>query len=359
MSRRLSARRRAIFASVVVLGVTCVIYAGTIVYRSDAACRTLRETRRGWRGRIYQADPVLGFAPRPSARGTEVLPGVEVPVRIDARGFRVPERDPAPVDPSAPRILALGCSFTFGAACVAEEAYPHLVGAALGGRTFNGGVCSYGLAQMLLRGRALIPELRPRVVLLQVSQWLPERATRPYAPTYIGAMPSPYFAATPDGGLELRPPAFQPVTFDLPAMDAVDRGRLAFLLEVGAPLLLHDDRRRLLAALTMRAPAERLDLVVDEAYDELARLAHAHGARVVLVLLGVGDMYPRPRVPSVPGAVFVDAEAALLDALPVRSDEAYRKAYMHWRDGVLVDGHPNPAAHALIARSIVTALQER
>lgn len=352
-------RRRVLYAAIVTAVAVCVCYGASIVHRSDAVYTTVRHVRRGWRGGVYRADPTLGFSPRPSARGSEVVKSVEIPVRIDARGFRVPARDPAPRDPSAPRLLALGCSFTFGAAVTAEDTYPYVVGDTLGWQTTNAGCCSYGLAQMLLLGRRLIPELRPQVLLLQVSQWLPERAVNPYAPSYGGALPSPYFADAPDGGLELQPPPFLPKGVELPVMNALDGGKLAFLFDVGAPLLLSDDRHQLLAKLTMRAPTGRLDRVVDEVYDELGRLARAHDVRVVLVLLGVGALYPRPYVPTVPGALFVDAEAELTAALPDRDDATYQRTYMHWRDGELVDGHPNPAAHAMVARAIVTALRAR
>ena len=64
--------------------------------------------------------------------------------------------------------------------------------------------------------------------------------------------------------------------------------------------------------------------------------------------------------PVVPEAIFVNPEAELLRRLPDRSPETYNRAYAHWRGDppVQVDGHPNPAAHRIIAEEIVKAIND-
>ena len=56
----------------------------------------------------------------------------------------------------------------------------------------------------------------------------------------------------------------------------------------------------------------------------------------------------------------VDAEAALWEELPVRTEDSYSRTYMQWRGDppVLVDRHPNPAAHRIIADSVLRELIE-
>jgi lysophospholipase L1-like esterase len=56
--------------------------------------------------------------------------------------------------------------------------------------------------------------------------------------------------------------------------------------------------------------------------------------------------------------VYVDAQATLDAAVPEADKEAYYRRFGHWRGSPpqLVDTHPNPAAHRIIAREILRRL---
>jgi hypothetical protein len=75
-------------------------------------------------------------------------------------------------------VLALGCSFTYGAATNAENTYPYLVGQRLAGTTRNAGVSSYGLSQMMILAKRLVPAYKPDYLLVQYSPWLVDRSKR-------------------------------------------------------------------------------------------------------------------------------------------------------------------------------------
>lgn len=321
---------------------------------------------RGFVGALFQADPALGFAPVPYGQGFEALPGgVSVPVRFDARGFRVPATA-TPSDGPGPRLLFLGCSFTYGGSVTAEQAFPERVAQRLHGRALNAGVSGQGLAHMVVRAERLLPAYQPDYLVVQYSPWLVQRGMSAFSPVYAGLAPAPYF--TGDEKIEIAPPAFQPRLPSLP-LDAYrfsERGPgdyLGFFRDVALPLFAHDDLRLLafrVRQLTGAAPWPSRDglAVASAAYGYLDQLARANGARLVIVVVGNEDMAAVPFDVFPKGALVVDTQAALLAELPVRTREAYGRRYWHWRGTppVFVDAHPNPRAHALIAEAVVAAL---
>src|SRR5688572_21914200 len=149
-------------------------YALLLGQRSWAAWSFLKSDHLGFRGRVHQADAELGFAAVPAADGFHVFPiGPPIPMRYDEDGFRVPAGTPAGQPRRRPLVMALGCSFTYGDGCRAEDVYVHRVAQELGGTALNAGKCAYGLSQMLLLARKLIPAYQPDYVLVQFSTWLP------------------------------------------------------------------------------------------------------------------------------------------------------------------------------------------
>lgn len=339
-------------------------YLGWIVRRT-AAAYSVQKAGRGWVGRLYEADPDLGFRLVPGARASEVFPvGPEVPLATDADGFRVP-LDAGIARPARPHVLALGCSYTFGAGCAAEDAYPELVARRLGGSCSNAGVPSYGLAQMVILARRLIPVRRPDYVLFQHSPWLIVRSQRGFAQSYLGSVPTPSFGPG-SGEVAIRPPAFAPIVFDLPAdrylrssSGALDF--LSFQLRVGLPLFVHDDLHRGLLRRERGSPAGLAgEDVVARAHAEIAALCAQHGAKMVLV--AIGSDCQRAEIEDglgQLGVVVVDATAALCSRLPDTHWRNYFDRYARWGGDppVLVDPHPNPAAHAVVAEAIVEALE--
>jgi hypothetical protein len=329
----------------------------------------VKTSQRGWQDGFTIKDAALGFAPLPGGRGAHVFPiGSSVPTRYDQDGFRVPVESAGNAREGArPHLLALGDSFTYGDGCLAEDAYPARAAAEIGGTALNAGVCAYGLAQMLVRARTVIPLAHAEVVLVQFSPWLVDRARTPFAPSFYGKVTTPYFVAAKDGAIALHGPVFETAVCDLPIGDY--RGKPAddfasFLARVGLPLYVHDDFQMLayeLRCATGALPPAATDgaPIVSAVYGEIASLARASGSRVVVPFIGG---YPAPdelaALRAIPGLTLVDAQGALVQALADRTPDGFKQAYGLWRGSppVLVDPHPNPRAHAILGSAVARAL---
>jgi hypothetical protein len=340
--------------------------------RSLAAYRFLKSDHLGFHGRVHRADAELGFAAIPSAQGFHVFPiGPPLPMRYDADGFRVPafQGDPAPRQ--RPLVLALGCSYTYGDGCLAENTYPYLVAERLGGSALNAGKCAYGLSQMLLLARRLIPQYRPDYVLVQFSPWLASRGTSGFARATFGDVPVPFLMLQPDGRVDTHPPAFASRVFELPFDRYDNRGTgefASFFFKAGAPLFVHDDAQRFARALlgwreksdeaARRQAAGHLEAVNRVVYREIGEICRREGATMVIVRLSHPlERYWQRLAELSPGAVVVNAQTAL-DRQAADRDAYYRR-FAHWRGApaVMVDTHPNPAAHRLVAEEVVQALK--
>jgi hypothetical protein len=373
-AKPLSRKKRIVFRLIVLLIPVIAfafLYLGFTAYRTRSLYQYVKSNQRGWRGKTVKPDAELGFAPIANSRGAEVFPiGEDVPARFDNDGFRVPLDDGNnPTSGLHPFVLTLGCSFTYGAAARAEDTYPYLIGQNLAGTTRNAGVSSYGLSQMLILAKRLVPTQRPDYLLVQYSPWLVERAQNPFAPTYFGKMPTPYFFAR-QSDFELEPPVFQTKIFDL-SIDqyrhtpASFTGQMSFLWNVGLPLFVHDDfnmGRYFVNRLLGRVPepASDQDRVIKYVYGEIGNLARQRGARLVIVVLGNdvnrvqihSDWFPAD-------AIVVNAQDSLLEHLPIANQENYEKAYAFWRGSPpkIVDNHPNENAHRLIADAVTRKIR--
>lgn len=344
----------------------CIGYIGFTIYRTMPLYSYIKTSQRGWSGKVERADAALGFAPVPDSRGAHIFPiGPDIPMRYDANGFRVPV-DYSFSLPRRPVILTLGCSFTYGDANYAEDTYPYLVGQHLGGTTYNAGVCSYGLSQMLILARRLVPVHKPDYLIAQYSHWLVDRSVSPFAPTYFGKLPTPYFYEK--DGLALHPPVFQTISMDIPTDKYRHSPRgvidfIAFLWDVGLPLYLHDDANMVFYELKkafgfIPEPTRNGPEVVKYVYEELAKIAKENNSKLIIVILG-SDHYP-VQVPYnlfPQDALIVDAHKSLLDNLPVVSYESYMLEYAHLRAMIMVDSHPNKKAHKIIAEKIVNTIR--
>jgi hypothetical protein len=222
---------------------------------------------------------------------------------------------------------------------------------------------------MLVLARRLIPRYQPDVVVIQFSPWLARRAMSGFANVTFGAAPVPYLTQDPEGRVTVVPPAFPASLFDLPfaRFDRPDRGPrefLSFFFQAGAPLFVHDDMetlryrlRRGAGRLPLPAPdPERLNRAV---YGEIVRLAREQGARPVIVRLSHPfEIHHQAMRELSREALLVDAQAAL--DTHATDYEDYQRQFAHWRGSpaVLVDPHPNAAAHEIIARQIARALRQ-
>lgn len=367
--RRAVARSRLLYAAFAVVVGTAGAYAVTLVYRAGRVYEFLKGDHRGFRGRLLRDDPELGYAAVAGASGIQLLPGgTAVPVSYDPDGFRVQGGQERRVPRKRPFVLALGCSFTFGDATPAEDTYAEVLARRLDGTALNAGKSGYGLAQMLLLARRLIPRYQPDVVVVQFSPWLARRSMSGFANVTFGVAPVPYLVQDADGRVTVVPPTFPAALFDLPfaRYDGPGRGPAefaSFFFRAGAPLYLHDDLELLRYRLRRRAgrfpPAaldpERLNRAV---YGEIVRLARAQGARPVIVRLShpMEVHYQSMRELS-SDAVLVNAQAGL-DA-HATGYEDYQRRFAYWgrEPDVLVDPHPNADAHRIIARQIARALR--
>lgn len=373
--KNLSRKKRLVFSFIVFLIPATTISAIYVVYtgyRTAPIYWHIKHNERGWKGKVHKADAELGFVPVPDSRGAETFPiGGDIPMRYDKYGFRVPLEDGITSPNRHPVVLALGSSFTYGAAVPAENTYSYLVGQGLRGSTRNAGVGGYGLAQMLVLARRLVPTYKPDYLLVQYSPWLAGWAQSPFAASYLGKVPIPYFFVS-QNELAVQPPVFQTKIMDLPTdkyrntqVSVIDK--VSFLWHVGLPLYVHDDFnmcslsiRRLLGLVPQ--PAPNAQEITKYVYGELAKVAKENGAKLVIVVLGA-DEHPvqAPDTLFPPDSIAVNAQSALLRNLPVvNSREEYQKAYMHWRGSPLtiVDAHPNETAHRIIAEAIIQKIQE-
>ena len=131
-------------------------------------------------------DPLLGWVPREGKTTRENVWGKTV--TILPRSIR--SNGPAgPPPESAPPILAVGDSFTFGDQVSDHETWPALLAKRLDRRVVNGGVFGYGLDQSYLRAMLLTEMYRPGTLIVGL---IPDDIDRCELSARQGA-PKPYF----------------------------------------------------------------------------------------------------------------------------------------------------------------------
>lgn len=368
----LSLPKKLAFVGIVFAVCAVIAYSGALLLRSRSLYEYAKLNSRGWSGSVHGPDSVLGFAPIPDTRGSEIFPvGPEIPMRYDSEGFRVPIDDAQRAVAKSPLVLALGCSFTYGAACLAEEAYPYKTASLMGGASINAGGCSYGLAQMLLRARTLIEKKRPQYVLVQYSPWLVDRSVSVFAPVYFSHLPAPYFTDGKDGSVKLAPPVFETHLFDVnlnryrnttPSFGE----RVRFCAFDSFPLFLRDDLSILSYKLKnglgfIPVPTLRRESVIARVYGDILRVCQANGAQMIVVVIGQD-----PRPVEIPSAIaklqipIANAHAQLVEKLSHGTADEYYTAYTHYRGDPprQVDNHPNAKAHGIIAETIFSTINQ-
>ena len=338
-------------------------YLAFVVFRAQHIWKAeIASLGRGWEGRVHRFDPQLGFAPVPDSRGAHLFPiGPKIPMRYNEDGFRIPVSGQ---ERKHPYVMALGCSFTYGDACAAEDTYPHILAGMLGGSELNAGVCSYGLTQMTLLAERLIPRFRPEYLVVEYSTLLADRSIDYFAPSYFLTLPVPYFSNDGKGGLSISPPVFRTVLFDWESSEFRDnKGFLHFLGKAGFPLLFKNDHayvnfqwHRMTG--NIPPPATNRSQVIRFVYERIAELSRQNGTRMVVVGLSFNSqplLFP-PEIENL-GIPIVNAQSELLSALEKVTENSYQQAYAHFRGNppLLVDPHPNPAAHRLIAKAVASA----
>lgn len=368
-NNHLSTKKKLLFLSFCIGCVTLPLLVTVVLYKSHLLYASVSSRQsRGWKGTPHRDDPALGYTAIANGEGSETFSiGPEIPIRYSAEGFRIP-RQAALKDRHrhGPVILFLGCSFTYGAACLAEETFAERVGQATDGTPLNAGKCSYGLSQMVLLARQLVPELKPDYVVVQYSPWLVDRAMNPFMPSRFGKLPGPYYSNEKNGEIRIQPPVFSTKLFDLPIDEFrgnTDQGFLSFVCRVGAPLYMNDlwnmtlHRARCIINVAPK-PATDREGVIRTAYEDMSSVCQEQDARMVVLILG--NSMNRIEIPKglrTSEVQLVDAQQALIDRLKI--SQQYGRVYKHWRGtpAKQVDGHPNAHAHAIIAETLVRAIQ--
>jgi hypothetical protein len=366
----ISRGKKLAFASVVVSLFLAVCYFGSCLLVSYQQYSHLKIEGRGWRGTIHTSNPQLGYVAIPDTNGYHTFTNSpDIAMRYDRNGFRVPlDTEDATLGPR-PHILTLGCSFTYGDACAAEDTFAWRLADRMGGTALNAGKCSYSLAHMLILGREQIAKFKPDVVVVQYSPWLLDRAMTYYLPAYYGRLPGPYFASNADGKIEVRPPVFSWYAPDFAGYRTTPRGWgdfFSFALSAAIPLKIHDDLGKFSVKVRkvlrlVPPPCKDREKITRAAYQELLDLCADQHAEMIVVVVGMdADPVEVPRALGELNVAIARADEALVAQLSERNDAEYRRAYAHWRGEPpqLVDSHPNARAHAVISQSVYDCLNQ-
>ncbi|MFC1643682.1 hypothetical protein ACFL1F_01205 [Chlamydiota bacterium] len=345
------------------------IYFKNVYYR-------LKTPSKGWEGALTEYDAKLGFKYIANAKAFQTCGSKsKIPTYTDENGFRIPISN-MKNQSNEESLLTLGCSHTHGAALYAKDTFPFLVGDMTGLKVFNGGVCSYGLSQMLIRARQLIPKIKPKYLIVQYSPWLIERSISGFAPIHYGRSPVPYFYKSNDS-IKIAPPLFKAQRLNLTSQkQKFSKTKISkldyflFILKFGIPLAVDEIKycyykiASKLGFVPEFGNDDNLDkkMIVKEVYKEISNLAKKYKVTMIILILRNGhhanmqdlEMFPK-------NVTIVDAHTAMLNKLGDHiNKESYSKAYWHWK-GVpprIVDRHPNSKAHKIIAYEIVKKIKE-
>jgi hypothetical protein len=164
-----------------------------------------------------QHDPELGWVPRAGFASARNVWGKRV--SIDEQSLR---RNGAPGDRGSARpVLMVGDSFVFGDEVDDEETQPAHLEQILGAPVVNAGVFGYGIDQSVLRAERLVPELRPRALVLG---FIPDDIERISISVRTGAE-KPYFELDARGELVLHNVPTSPAR---PRVDEIGWARSVF-----------------------------------------------------------------------------------------------------------------------------------
>jgi hypothetical protein len=287
--------------------VQVVVAAALALVASELVLRYVQLRPAEWLGRDQEprrmADPRLGWRFVPSRTGRGTIGGRVVDYAFDAAGYRVRRVD-EPVDRERPTLLFTGESVMFGKGLTWDESIPAQVGGMLGMQSANMAVDGYGSDQAFLRVQADLPHFRRPVAVVAM-----------FLTTLFGR------------NLDDDRPHLGPGLSWLPG---VQHGRVRSLVQLVAPYRSDDTVERGIA-------------VTREVFDAGARLATAHGAAPLVLVLQVGpeddvERALRRRIFDAPG----------LPCVLVEIDPAWR---------IPGDVHPDARAARAIAAAVASRLR--
>lgn len=266
--------------------------------------------------------------------------------------------------------MNVGCSVSYGDACWGEDVFVHVLAEKMHGDYINAACSGYGLAGMLLKVKELVPKYKPDYLVVQYTKWLAERSMQQYQSFFGGEFPMPYFSDK-----QLEAPVFLPKGLgETPFAEfhSTPYGQVDILRFMGkvAPYFIYEDFHRMIAffkgLVDINPPASK-DTDVAEAYAfaELNRICKENNVKMIVWTTGTGfNLDPKlpPKVVYDQKVPVAYADSALYKKGNTWDKESYSKRYSHWetnytKDTVLLDGHPNPLAHRIIAEEIFETIQ--
>jgi hypothetical protein len=322
----------------------------------------------GWVGTVHRYDEELGYSSIPGSSGTIIKPLMRpIPVRYNEYGFRVSAADRSKdyIDPGKKSILYLGCSFTFGDGCTAEETFPYISADSLGMNSLNAGICGYGLSQMVILAEKLIPKYRPEFVVVQFSPWLVDRSLAPIAPSYIGLIPNAYFSTDKKRNIFIEKPIFETEVFNLNKDEIKNKysGKIiAFYNDIGIRYGLNEYKRMKLVENISEQILPDRDTAESYAYNRIADISVKNGTLPVVLLLGNSEYSKRAKdiFREYPETLFANADSALHYHLEKSASKNFSVEYRQCifrNDSIIpVDIHPNHKAHFIVAGTISSAI---
>lgn len=337
-------------------------------------------------GDIFMADDTLGHRGVPNGSGVSVYPlenrQIKVPIQLNSEGFRIPAK--AQNADSDTLMVFLGCSFTWGDYSLAEENYSSQAIDLLKYKSLNCGTDAYGLAQMLILAERKVPQHRPKVVSVQYSPWLADRARFMFFPSAHGVMPFPFITKNDQEKFYIHAPFFRSSLYNpeykyFKTSPASFSDKFSFFFKVGFPVAILDSWKLHFAQWKMIlgiAPTAESDnqKIEKYVYERIYELCKQNGARMVVLNIGGFGYSDEQRMSNhhdrkhfqetmnaemVKNVTFIDADSVL--RARIKPKENYSK-YVQWAkvsetDSILYDNHPNPMAHKIIAKTLVEGMK--
>jgi len=341
----------------------------------------------GISGDVFMADDILGHRGVPNGSGISIYPlenrQISVPIQLNNEGFRIPVK-PQNID-SDTLMIFFGCSFTWGDYSLAEENYPSQATDLLKYKSLNCGTDAYGLAQMLILAERKIPQYRPKIVSVQYSPWLADRARFMFFPTAYGVMPFPFVTKNAESKFYIHEPFFRSSLYNseyknYKTSPKTFLDKFSFFFKVGFPVVILDGWKQHLAkwkmALGILPMAESDNKKIEKyVYERIYEICKQYGARMVVLNIGgfgysdeqrMSNHYDRKNFQEtmnskmVKNVTFIDADSVLRAGIKPKED--YSK-YVQWgkvskTDSILYDNHPNPMAHKIIAKALAQDLRK-
>ena len=338
-------------------------------------------------GDVFMADDTLGHRGVPNGSGVSIFSlenrQISVPIQLNNEGFRIPVK--AQNVNSDTLMIFLGCSFTWGDYSLAEENYSSQAIDLLKYKSLNCGTDAYGLAQILILAERKIPQHRPKIVSVQYSPWLADRARFMFFPSAHGVMPFPFVTKNEDAKFYVHEPFFRSSLYNpeykyYKTSPVSSADKFSFFFKVGFPVAILDSWKQHIAqwkmTLGILPTAESDNQKIEKyVYERIYELCKQNGARMVVLNIGGFGYSDEQRMSNhhdrkhfnetmnselVKNVTFIDADSVLRAG--IKPNENYSK-YVQWgkvnkTDSILYDNHPNPMAHKIIAKSLVEGIKQ-